>query len=799
MKNLLHVLCWTVLLHANVLACGYSFVGGCSSHIRLKINGTEGVFAIDPCNSETAFQGLQLGNIRSLALSGGSVITWESCINNVTAAAIYYRVYPAAQSGGNWSSVNIPEEYNTLEGPYTTRYRNATSNINLGNGLTVGGNYTLEIYVRAEIDTLGDDFIPETFILKNNNNANYKLQFTYGGMNAPALATVFTRQDNVLCWGKNTGFLGVSVFGTQPGGSLFYQWSAFSENFQQIDSLPAGTYTVTVTESPSGNTATRSVQVTQPQFPISVNFTNVTPATCTTPGSATIQPSGGTGTLTWEWGTGDTTQTAFFPNGGIYAITITDANACTQKGMINISGAGSVTIFELPVICQGEAHIRGGQSFSETGLYSVNVPAPNGCDTIVQFYLTVVGNSGSTLLNTIPAVGTVTCAQQSIDLCAATGAAAYTWTRNGQPLSTTGNCLSVQDDGVYQVSIQTVENGKTCTFSKTTEVTAHLNPPGITTDGSSAYVLPCYTGDVKVVVRATATESVSAYAWVYNGSAVSALDSCVLTVPPTATGILSVQVTDIYGCVGIVNNITVSLPQPIPPPVIFGATQQTNCDGTIDVALNVLGGLSPLTINWSSGTTGNPATLAPGFNNVEVTDAAGCTASVFVIVEEFAIATESTPATGATNANGSAKVDVNGAAALPVSYLWDNGATTPAISNLLPGTYCVTVTESGGCTRTACVEVEFSSGTTQPFFRGEGLSINPNPATVGSTIFIRPMDQNGVWELVNAQGKICDQRVLTGSETSLVLPDNLPEGVYIALIKTNKFLYTNKIFLKNKR
>ncbi len=798
MKNLLHVLCWTILIHANVLACGYNFVGGCSSHIRLKINGTEGVFAIDPCNSETAFQGLQLGNIRSLAISGGSVITWESCINNVTAAAIYYRVYPAAQSGGNWSSVNIPEDYNTLEGPYTTRYRNAVSNLNLTNGLTVGQNYTLEIYVRAEVDTLGDDFIPETFILKNNNNANYKLNFTYGGPSAPALAAIFTHQDNVLCWGKNTGVLGVSVFGTQPGGSLFYQWSAFSENFQQIDSLPAGTYTVTVTESPGGNSTTRSAQITQPQLPISVNFTNVTPASCTTPGSATIQPSGGTGALTWEWGTGDTTQTAYFPNGGIYAITITDANACTQKGMVHIDGAGSVSIFELPVICQGEAHVRGGQSFTETGLYSVNVPAPNGCDTIVQFYLTVVGASGSALLNTVPAAGTITCAQPSLQLCAATGAGSYTWTRNGQAVGNT-NCLNIDEGGIYQVSIQTTENGRTCTFNKTTEITAYLDSPVVETEGSAAYVLPCYTGDVKVVVHATTTAPVSAYAWVYGGTLVSIEDSCVLVLAPTATGQLNLQVTDIYGCSTAVNNITVGLPQPTPPPVVFGATQQTNCDGTIEVALNVTGGLLPLTVNWSAGATGNPVTLEPGFNNVVVTDAAGCAASVFVIVEEFGITTESTPATGAANANGSAQVQIKGAAALPVTYLWDNGATTPGINNLLPGIYCVTVTENGGCTRTACVEVEFSSGTTQPFLAGGGLVISPNPATVGSTIFIRPMEENGVWELVDTQGKICDQRVFTGQESSIVLPDYLPEGMYIALIKTNKFLYTNKIFLKNGR
>ena len=77
-----------VVFSADLRACGYSFVGGCSSMIHLKINGTEGIFAIDSCNADPLFQGLQLGNLRNLNLSGASVITWESCTNNVTDAAI---------------------------------------------------------------------------------------------------------------------------------------------------------------------------------------------------------------------------------------------------------------------------------------------------------------------------------------------------------------------------------------------------------------------------------------------------------------------------------------------------------------------------------------------------------------------------------------------------------------------------------------------------------------------------------------------------------------------------------------
>ncbi len=798
-KNMKYCYFFLLLLclgQVRLVACGYDFVGSCATHISLSINGTTGRFAIEPCNSETQFQSLQLGTIRTLAIAGAEVITWESCINNVAASSVYYRVYPVAQAGGTWGNFAVPEDYNTLEGPYTTRYRKANNNISLSSGLIVGTAYILEVYVRAEVDTLGDDFIPETFILKNNNGANYKLQFTYGGPAAPALVSVLTRKDNVLCWGKSTGVMGVTVFGGQPNGSLFYEWSAFTQNFFQIGDLPAGSYTVTVTESPSGNTATRSTQITQPQLPISLNFLNVTAATCATPGAATVTTSGGTGALSWVWSNSQTSATAQFPVSGDYAITVSDANACTQKGMVEIGGTGTAKIFEFPVICAGQAHLRGGQSFTQEGLYSVSVTAPNGCDSIVDFYLNVV--EGANYLFNV-ANTAITCDNITTEVCAASGASAYTWSFNGALLNDTTHCLPVTQGGNYAASVTANENGKTCVFNKTFTVEEHLNPPLVTMSSTARILGICYQGQLQVVFKTASIEPNLSYAWYFNNDVLSTADSLVVeAVSGQALTGYYLIVTDAFGCKNTLTNFNYTISQPTTP-LIYGVEQRTQCNGTIEATLQYLGGTDPTTITWSSGAVGNPVVLVPGFNAIQLTDAAGCTASVFVIIEEFSIEAAAQPASTASTPNGTASVEVKGAANSPVAYIWNNGGTSAELTGLLPGNYCVTVTESGGCTRTACATVEASSSTTQPFSQNNSLSLTPNPVSPGNSVFAEALKQGGTWNLIAPTGQICSEIILPQGQTTVPIPENLPNGIYLAMFRTDKFILTNKIFLNSPR
>lgn len=306
-------------------ACGYSFIGGCSTGISLRINGTTDSFNIAECPFGLRFDGLDLGNVRTLEIAKCRAVTWESCINNVSAVRLNWRVFPAGQTGGVWQAINLPEDYNSAVGPYTTRYRSALPNQNVVSGLTVGQRYVLEVFYRAEVDTIGDDFIPETEIVQNNNGQNYRITFIYGGPTAPPFTVVKTAQINPVCHGDSTGVMGVSVYGDQS--NLFYAWSYYQTNFSKEFNVPAGTYTVTVSGT-GGYAEIDTFHIVQPDV-ISAQFHDFQNIACNnSQGSVTVSASGGTSPYQYLWADGQTTAVATFNSIGIKYLTITDSNGC---------------------------------------------------------------------------------------------------------------------------------------------------------------------------------------------------------------------------------------------------------------------------------------------------------------------------------------------------------------------------------------------------------------------------------------------------------------------------------------
>jgi hypothetical protein len=158
------VFCLLFLAQQCLWACGFNFTGSCSSFVFLEINNTLDSFAVAKCDDYLAFEGINLGSIRSLRLPRVQANTWESCQNNVTAMSFFYRLTSEDGVSNDWQELDLPQIYALTTGPYYTRYRKGVTDVDLLAGLETGLGYTLEVYYMAQVDTIGNDSIPETIL-----------------------------------------------------------------------------------------------------------------------------------------------------------------------------------------------------------------------------------------------------------------------------------------------------------------------------------------------------------------------------------------------------------------------------------------------------------------------------------------------------------------------------------------------------------------------------------------------------------------------------------------------------------
>jgi gliding motility-associated-like protein len=148
------------------------------------------------------------------------------------------------------------------------------------------------------------------------------------GFNVTATST------NVSCYGNNNG-TGTAV---ATGGTLPYSYSwnnTPAQTTATVSNLPAGVYTVTVSDSNSCF-QTANITITEPAVLTNV-MNQVNPTTIGgTNGSASANPFGGTLPYTYSWDTGASTQQITGVGGGVYIVTITDANGCFKIDSVKL-------------------------------------------------------------------------------------------------------------------------------------------------------------------------------------------------------------------------------------------------------------------------------------------------------------------------------------------------------------------------------------------------------------------------------------------------------------------------------
>src|SRR5690606_9843795 len=142
--------------------------------------------------------------------------------------------------------------------------------------------------------------------------------------------------------GSDGGATAVPAGGTPP---FSYSWNtAPPRTTPTISGLPAGTWTVVVTDS---NRWPAIDSPTARQPPRLLLATASTPANCVLAGGPRpVTPTGGTPTYTYSWNTvpPQTTATAINLAGGSYTVTVTDANGCSATATILVPLTDPATV-----------------------------------------------------------------------------------------------------------------------------------------------------------------------------------------------------------------------------------------------------------------------------------------------------------------------------------------------------------------------------------------------------------------------------------------------------------------------
>lgn len=561
-----------------------------------------------------------------------------------------------------------------------------------------------------------------------------------GTVGAPPALTGSIFGDETVCPGEADAFLRIAPSGGTPPYS--YTWDPGGFTGQGIGPLPAGTYSVTVTDANECTLTDTYVITESPAVEIEIIGDLLLCGSSAT-GTLTARPlSGPTSQYTYTWSTGATGPTITGLGAGTYTVTATDAEGCSADASATLRVVDvSVSLSGTPTNCAdgndgtATATVSGGDEpytyqwsnggttatiiNLSPGTYGVTVTEANNCKATGTV---VVGAPEDLALSVDPE--NVDCPGDlngSIDLTVAGGTPPFTYAwSNG----------AVTED-ITGLAAGTYSNTTTDANGCTETITVQINEPADLMITDNIVDVACNgaaTG--RITVLASGGTPVYTYAW--------STGAMTRTITDLTAGTYVVTVTDANDC-DIVASFTVGEPSAL---LVDGAVTNNDCFGDADgvIDLTVSGGTSGYTFLWNNGaTTEDISGLTAGDYEVTVTDANECevTAS-FTVDETDEIELSATPTNVLCNggADGAVDLTVSGGLA-PYTYLWTNGATTEDLSELMAGIYTVIVTDANNCQASISVSIQ-------------------EPSALGATATVSnlacPGDANGAIDLIVSGG-----------------------------------------------
>lgn len=196
------------------------------------------------------------------------------------------------------------------------------------------------------------------------------------------------------------------------------------------------------------------------------------------------------------------------------------------------------SVVNLPptAICKGDSLVICGKAYYEAGAYSLVCTTAQGCDSTINFSFEVL-EPLSLILSTTKGL---TCFLPELTLNSAPSPGNKIWLNAVGDTLSTGNDLSINTPGLYQLQTSQTANGKTCTVQSNILIKNVTQPPPITATGG---VLTAQNPGVMLQVKSLF--SPVSYSWTGPNGFASNQQNPIVTVP----GMYTVTVTDLKtGC-----------------------------------------------------------------------------------------------------------------------------------------------------------------------------------------------------------------------------------------------------------
>jgi gliding motility-associated-like protein len=364
---------------------------------------------------------------------------------------------------------------------------------------------------------------------------------------------------------------GVININTSGGTAPFtYNWLNYNNSTNSSENnLCFGTYFVEVFDS-IGCEYPLQVDLLNPN-PQIVATETINPPTCgNADGTISVVSSGGNLPHTYLWNTGANTPAITNIDAGIYTVTITDANGCSEDFVftVNNTTAPEITLTPTDLLCNGDCSIG-------------------------QITSIVTGGTPNYLYQWLDATGNPIGGETNPDILNTCAGTYY--------LQVTDNvgCIVITESEIQEPDAIILNSPFTTQIScnGTCDGTITVNPIGGT---------PTYT-----------------FAWddPSNQTTVSATGLC--------AGTYNVTITDGNGCTATQSD---NLIDPLPIQLVLDSIVDATCVNSSDggIYISIIGGSPPLTIGWT--TDGKDTTYTedltdtlPGSYIVSITDINGCT------------------------------------------------------------------------------------------------------------------------------------------------------------------------------